>query len=109
MTSKSTAVDLDVTFDGGKAKPATGTIYPISLCEAPRPCARGTNANGISDTKCVGAESDREAELRCEPTTAMRLLFGPLAPSQVLPLPSKAAVLDAWCPLPLTWTNQDGI
>ncbi len=42
-----------------------------------------------------------------EPMDLMRLLFGPLPPHQVLPLPPQAALLSAWCPLPLSIPMQD--
>lgn len=48
-------------------------------------------------------------DLTADTLTATRLLFGPLKPSMVMPLPSKAAILDAWCPLPLIWRTQDGV
>ncbi len=49
------------------------------------------------------------ADLTVPPLTATRLLFGPLRPSLVMPLPARAAILDAWCPLPLAWATQDGV
>jgi len=39
----------------------------------------------------------------------LRLLCGPLPPSQVMALPPAAALLEAWCPLPLYWGRQDGV
>jgi hypothetical protein len=39
----------------------------------------------------------------------LRLLCGPLPPSQVVALPAAAALLEAWCPLPLYWARQDGV
>ncbi|MEW6753765.1 MAG: GNAT family N-acetyltransferase [Candidatus Latescibacterota bacterium] len=41
--------------------------------------------------------------------TALRALFGPLRPSAVVELPARAAVLEQWCPLPLSWPHQDGV
>jgi predicted N-acetyltransferase YhbS len=38
-----------------------------------------------------------------------RLLFGPVPPAWVTPLPPAAAVLEAWCPLPARWPTQDGV
>ncbi|SVD36501.1 uncharacterized protein METZ01_LOCUS389355, partial [marine metagenome] len=43
------------------------------------------------------------------PYTAMRVLFGPLAPAQVTELSAASAALSAWCPLPLDWPRQDGV
>ena len=56
----------------------------------------------------------------CEPTharpalsvdaaTATRMLFGPLRPSDVVSLPGEAAVLEAWCPLPLSLPRLDHV
>ncbi|MSR83438.1 MAG: GNAT family N-acetyltransferase [Candidatus Latescibacteria bacterium] len=39
----------------------------------------------------------------------LRLLCGPLPPSQVVGLPAGVALLGAWCPLPLFWARQDGV
>ena len=58
-------------------------------------------------TGCVRTEE--EPDVRCDPFTAMRALFGPAPPSLVLELPSKAAILEQWCPLPLHWPRQDGV
>jgi predicted N-acetyltransferase YhbS len=57
--------------------------------------------------RCIA--TDAAADLLCDAPTAMRLLFGPLPPTHVLPLPAAAAPLESWCPLPLTWTSQDGV
>ncbi|MFA6111425.1 MAG: GNAT family N-acetyltransferase [Candidatus Latescibacterota bacterium] len=58
----------------------------------------------------VGCKStDDEPAVQCDPLTAMRLFFGPLAPSQIMALPAAAALLDQWCPLPLFWPSQDGV
>lgn len=48
-------------------------------------------------------------DIQCDHLTAMRLLFGPVAPSQVTDLPGAARLLDQWCPLPLSWSRQDGV
>ncbi len=55
------------------------------------------------------AAADEDPDMSCDAPTAMRLLFGPLSPSLVMPLPEKAALLESWCPLPLTWKRQDGV
>ncbi|MFH1572099.1 MAG: hypothetical protein ABIL09_29175, partial [Gemmatimonadota bacterium] len=49
------------------------------------------------------------ADLTCDGPTAMRMLFGPLKPGAVRDLPARAAVLESWCPLPLSWARQDGV
>jgi predicted N-acetyltransferase YhbS len=63
----------------------------------------------VSGDEAGCAAADGPPDLRCNAPTAMRLLFGPLAPSQVMPLPANAAPLEPWCPLPLTWPRQDGV
>ena len=55
------------------------------------------------------ARTDAKPALSADPTTAMRLLLGPLPPSAVLALPAGAALLEQWCPLPLFWGRQDGV
>ena len=44
-----------------------------------------------------------------DPRTAMRALFGPLAPDQVTAVPPALDALRAWCPLPLGWLRPDGV
>lgn len=56
---------------------------------------------------CVSTEE--QPDLRCAAPAALRLLFGPLPPSLVMPLPGRAALLESWCPLPLFWARQDGV
>ena len=58
---------------------------------------------------CAKADAARAADVQCDAATAMRLLFGPLRPSQEMTLSPQASVLESWCPLPLTWTQQDGV
>ena len=53
--------------------------------------------------------SQSAANHHCHPMQAMRLLFGPLAPSALAPLAANAVGLESWCPLPLTWLRQDGV
>ena len=57
--------------------------------------------------QCVRTEA--APALQMDAFTAMRLLCGPLRPSLVLPLPSAAAPLEQWCPLPLFWGRQDAV
>jgi hypothetical protein len=47
--------------------------------------------------------------VQCDQLTAMRLLFGPARPSETVPLPAGARLLEQWCPLPLYWPHQDGV
>lgn len=63
----------------------------------------------VEGDQATCARSTAPADLSCDTFTAMRLLFGPLPASQVLALPASAAVLEQWCPLPLSWPHQDGV
>jgi hypothetical protein len=56
---------------------------------------------------CV--KTDEQPHIETDPCTAVRLLFGPMPPSGVLTIPRTAAILEAWCPLPLSIPNQDRI
>ena len=60
--------------------------------------------------KCEKRElREGEQHLACNPVTAMRLLFGPWFPSQVVPPSPELRILEAWCPLPLSWPAQDHV
>lgn len=59
------------------------------------------------DTRC--AWTNRRPDVQCNELEAMRLLFGPARPSQVVSLPPAAGLLEQWCPLPLHWPRQDGV
>ena len=61
------------------------------------------------EASCKEAGEREKPHVHCDAATAMRLLFGPLAPSQVAALSKEATGLDAWCPLPLFWARQDGV
>lgn len=50
-----------------------------------------------------------KADVTWDPSTAMRVFFGPLSPTSVTAVPEAASVLLAWCPLPLSWPRQDGV
>ena len=63
----------------------------------------------VTDGEARCARTEEEPQVSCDPATCMRLLFGPLAPSQVIDLPQPAAMLESWCPLPLYWARQDGV
>lgn len=54
-------------------------------------------------------DEEAAAAVTWTPSTVMRVLFGPLAPTQVTDIPAAAAALQAWCPLPLGWPRQDGV
>lgn len=95
---------LDALF---KARPLSGPLLEGEVVVA----IEGIGALCLSvrdgQPSCVATQD--EPALRCDALTAMRLLFGPLAPSQVMALPAAAARLDQWCPLPLFWPAQDGV
>ena len=74
----------------------------------------GIEEHGTLRVRVVGGEPQVErvgcASTRAwHPFTAMRVFFGPLPPCAVTALPHEAAVLQAWCPLPLSWPTQDGV
>jgi hypothetical protein len=83
------------------------------------PMADGAVVVGIKDYGAIRLQADRDEagcaaadedpDVSCDAPTAMRLLFGPLPPSLVMPLPEVAAALESWYPLPLTWKRQDGV
>jgi hypothetical protein len=62
-------------------------------------------AGGEPQAKRVGEAS----AAAWHPFTAMRVFFGPLPPCAVTALCREAAMLQAWCPLPLSWPTQDGV
>jgi hypothetical protein len=49
------------------------------------------------------------ADLKLDAALATRVLFGPLPPWQVIKLPPQAALLNAWCPLPMYLPEQDHV
>ena len=53
--------------------------------------------------------SNDQPDLCVDAPTLMQLLFGPWPPSRTMPLPPSAAILDAWCPLPLGIPKQDHV
>jgi predicted N-acetyltransferase YhbS len=69
----------------------------------------GTIELSVDGEEAACIASDAAHDLHCSPPAAMRLLFGPLRPSLVLPVPERAAPLESWCPLPLGWCRQDGV
>jgi predicted N-acetyltransferase YhbS len=68
----------------------------------------GAIALVVKDGEPRCAKTEEEPHVSGDSATCMRLLFGPLAPSQVLSL-GPAAMLESWCPLPLYWSRQDGV
>lgn len=61
------------------------------------------------DSKGAACETTQEKpDLQAEATLLTRILFGPLPPSMVMDLPA-AAILEAWCPLPLAVPHQDHV
>ncbi len=69
----------------------------------------GTLRMGVRDGRPECHREDGGGGGTWDPGTAMRALFGPLAPDQVTVVPPALAALRAWCPLPLGWLRQDGV
>ncbi len=60
---------------------------------------------GMSAATCAWTAA--RPDLCASPMRLMQLLGGPCQPSVLQPLPPSAALLDAWCPLPLAIPTQD--
>ncbi len=64
----------------------------------------------VVDASGARCEShDGRADVTVDPLAAIPLLFGPLPPAAVMPLPKSARMLSAWCPLPLGISPQDKV
>lgn len=63
----------------------------------------------VSDAGPHCQRTGQAPDLETDGATMMRLTFGPLKPSMVMPLPRSAAILDQWCPLPATLSRQDEV
>ncbi len=61
----------------------------------------------VSEGQVNCAFTDDAPDIECDSHTAMRLLFGPLPPSQVMEIPPRASILETWAPLPLAWPASD--
>ena len=90
-----------------KAKQAAGPLPEGSVVVDIE--AYGAIALSVADGEAGCTRSTAEAQVTVDPATCMRLLFGPLQASQVMPLSPEGALLDMWCPLPLYWARQDGV
>ena len=96
----------------------TNALLKARCAAEPLPPGRVTvNIAGCDATIALNVDG-REAS--CESTSdrpmlvasassALRLLFGPNSPAQVVDLPHEAAVLQAWCPLPLAIPRLDHV
>lgn len=60
------------------------------------------NDSGISCTRTIDAP-----KTVLNPTEFVRILFGPLPPYAILPLPDGLQILNSWCPLPFYVSAQD--
>lgn len=80
----------------------TGTVT-VGIEQGPRFALTVTE----EDVRCEAV--DQTPQLSADAMTLMRLLFGPLPPSHVLPLPPAARVLESWCPLPLALPRPDHV
>ena len=64
----------------------------------------------VVDTSGVRvSEGDRAADISLSPTDALPVLFGPARPSAYTRVSGVAAILEAWCPLPLALNRQDEV
>lgn len=63
----------------------------------------------LSDGVATCAETDDPADVTTDAATMTRLLFGPTDPARVMPLPARAALLHAWCPMPLALPGPDRV
>lgn len=63
----------------------------------------------VAGDAVAAAFADVEPDLECDALVAMRLLFGPVSPSQVAALPDRASIIEAWSPLPLGWPVTDRV
>ncbi len=70
---------------------------------------RGRLALRVANGQGVCEPTSQAPVLKVNEPTALRLLGGPFPPSRTLDLPPAAALLENWCPLPLTWPRQDGV
>ncbi len=68
----------------------------------------GTLRMAVNGRRAACDIIDEPAPATYPPMLAQRLLFGPLAPDLVVPLPNSLRVLKDWCPLPLRISDQDG-
>lgn len=92
----------------------------LRVATAPVPLRPGTVAIQIEGYGGIVLEVSPTGEASCRAGTAsaalrltelqaMSVLFGPRAPWTTVELPTGAALLGAWCPLPLYISHQDGI
>jgi predicted N-acetyltransferase YhbS len=91
----------------------------LALREESAPRAPGTLVLGLNDRpnlklsisegSATCEETDDTPHFTCTEQQGIRLLFGPQPPEAVMPLPAEAAMLKAWCPFPLSWSNVDGV
>ena len=74
-----------------------------------RPGASRPLRLSVRDGHATCTPTDDRPDVDAETSTLMRALFGPLRPSQVIPLPGAACALEGWCPLPLYLPRQDTV
>lgn len=94
-----------------------GALLQLRQAGSPLPAGRvvvgiegyGRLALEVEGERTCCARTDEEPAVAGEAPLMLRLLCGPLPPSQVVLLPAGAALLEAWCPLPLFWARQDGV
>ena len=54
-------------------------------------------------------ETGGPADITLSPTDALPVLFGPARPSAYTRIAGRAAILEAWCPFPLSLNHQDEV
>jgi hypothetical protein len=63
----------------------------------------------VAGERAVCAPTSDPPDVQTDAARLTRLLFGPLPPHLVMPLPSAGRLLSAWCPLPLHLPRQDTV
>ncbi len=90
----------------------------LRVRHAARPLPDGRLVVGLGDRRFslwvsrsqAGCEpTEGASDIEVSPEQLTRILFGPLPPGLVMPLPSGAELLGAWCPLPLWTSAQDRV
>jgi GNAT superfamily N-acetyltransferase len=94
-----------------------GALLALRRAAGPLPAGRvvvgiegyGNLALEVDGERTEVTRTDAAPAVKGDAPLMLRLFCGPLPPSQVTALPEGAALLEAWCPLPLYWARQDGV
>jgi predicted N-acetyltransferase YhbS len=96
---------LDALLQARQAiEPLPDGVVTLALTGSHRAIRLRVQGAAASAEECGGP-----ADLTLDAALAIRVLFGPLLPWQLTTLPPQAAVLNAWCPLPLYLPEQDHV